>query len=141
MRERIAGASRCWPAGAARRHVRRPCTIRCGMTPCRACVRLTEASPRRMLLRDEEAIMLEHRGKYVLALALLTAAGCATYPERDAVVEDARFSVYAARNNPQVVTYAPIEIDQAVMTLRDADDLAARGGSLIEVRRLAQLAQ
>jgi outer membrane protein OmpA-like peptidoglycan-associated protein len=84
--------------------------------------------------------MLALRTKSVLAIALL-AAGCATYPERDVVVEDARVAVYAARSNPQVATYAPVEIDQAVITLRDADDLAARGGSLTEVRRLAQLAQ
>jgi outer membrane protein OmpA-like peptidoglycan-associated protein len=85
--------------------------------------------------------MLAHRTTAAVALALLAAAGCATYPQRDAVVEDARVAVYAVRSNPQVVTYAPAEIDQAVITLRDADDLAARGGSLIEVRRLAQLAQ
>jgi outer membrane protein OmpA-like peptidoglycan-associated protein len=89
----------------------------------------------------EETIMLAYRTTAVVALALLTAAGCATYPQRDAVVEDARVAVYAARSNPQVATYAPVEIDQAVIALRDADDLAARGGSLTEVRRLAQVAQ
>lgn len=85
--------------------------------------------------------MVSHRTKSVLALAMLAATACATYPERDAVIEDARVVVYNARNNPQVVTYAPAELDQAVLTLRDADDLAARGGTLVEVHRLAVLAQ
>ncbi len=79
--------------------------------------------------------------KPILVLALLVAAGCATVPERDPVLEDARVSVYAARNNPQVGTYAAVELDQAVVTLRDADDLAARGGNANEVHRLALLAQ
>ena len=79
--------------------------------------------------------------KPILVLALLVAAGCATVPERDPVLEDARVAVYAARSNPQVTTYAAVELDQAVVTLRDADDLAARGGNANEVHRLALLAQ
>jgi len=85
--------------------------------------------------------MVSHRTKSVLALAMLAATACATYPERDAVIEDARVVVYNARNNPQVVTYAPAELDQAVLTLREADDLAARGGAIVDVHRMAVLAQ
>ena len=55
-------------------------------------------------------------------------------------MEDARLSVGAARSNPQVATYAPAELDQAVATLRQADDLAARGGRISEVHQLAMLA-
>jgi uncharacterized protein YcfJ/chorismate mutase len=55
-------------------------------------------------------------------------------------MEDARVSVNAARSNPQVATYAPAELDQAVATLRQADDLAARGGRIGEVHQLAMLA-
>jgi len=78
--------------------------------------------------------------RLLFALVLLGVAGCVTVPENDAVLQDARVAVAAARSNPQVVTYAPAELDQAVVTLRDADDAAARGGSIAEVHRLATLA-
>lgn len=84
--------------------------------------------------------MLRNSAKSVLVLAVLAAAGCASVPERDAVLEDARLSVNAARGNPQVASYAPIELDQAITTLRQADDLAARGGRIGEVDQLAMLA-
>ncbi len=84
--------------------------------------------------------MNAHTARLVFALALLAVAGCATVPENDAVLVNARVAVSAARSNPQVVTYAPIELDQAVMTLRDADSLAAHGGGIDEVHRLALLA-
>ena len=85
--------------------------------------------------------MFAHSAKPILAMALLLAAGCATVPDRDPAVEDARVAVYAARSNPQVGAYASGELDAAVVTLRDADDLAARGGNPAEVHRLALLAQ
>jgi uncharacterized protein YcfJ len=84
--------------------------------------------------------MLRNSAKSVLVLAVLAAAGCASVPERDAAMEDARVSVNAARSNPQVASYAPAELDQAVATLRQADDLAARGGRIGEVHQLAMLA-
>ena len=84
--------------------------------------------------------MLRNSAKSVLVLAVLAAAGCVSVPERDAVLEDARVSVNAARSNPQVASYAPAELDRAVETLRQADDLAARGGRIGEVHQLAMLA-
>ena len=84
--------------------------------------------------------MLRKPAKSVLVLAMLAAAGCASVPQRDAVMEDARVSVNAARSNPQVASYAPAELDQAVATLRQADDMAARGGRIGEVHQLAMLA-
>ena len=84
--------------------------------------------------------MLRNSAKSVLVFAVLAAAGCASIPERDGVMEDARLSVNAARSNPQVASYAPAELDQAVGTLRQADDLAARGGRIGEVHQLAMLA-
>jgi len=72
--------------------------------------------------------------------AVLSVAGCATVLPNDPVIEDARLSLNAARNSPQVVTYAPVELAQATDTLRQADDLAARGGSVAEVHELAALA-
>ena len=84
--------------------------------------------------------MLRSFPKSVLVLAVLAAAGCASVPGRDAVMEDARVSVNAARSNPMVTSYAPAELNQAVVTLRQADDLAARGGRTSEVDQLAMLA-
>jgi outer membrane protein OmpA-like peptidoglycan-associated protein len=79
-------------------------------------------------------------GKFIFVLAMLALAGCAVVPPNDAVLEDARTYVYAVRSDPNVRAYAPVEIDQAVATLRRADDLAARGGTLTEVHDLAALA-
>ena len=98
-------------------------------------VRVGRALAKRFL--EEEPM----KAKSILALALLAVGGCASIPEHDPVLANARVAVYAARDNPQVVTYARGELNQAVITLREADDLAARGGSLSEVHRLADLAQ
>jgi uncharacterized protein YcfJ len=84
--------------------------------------------------------MLRNSVTSVLVLVMLAVTGCASVPERDTVMEDARVSVNAARGNPQVATYASAELDQAVATLRQADDLAARGGRIGEVHQLAMLA-
>jgi uncharacterized protein YcfJ len=73
-------------------------------------------------------------------LAVLAAAGCASVLPGDPVMEDARLSVNTARSNPQVVSYASLELAQAVDTLRQADDMAARGGRAGEVHQLATLA-
>jgi outer membrane protein OmpA-like peptidoglycan-associated protein len=80
-------------------------------------------------------------GKFILALAMLALAGCAVVPIHDAVLEDARSYVYGVRSDPNVLAYASVEIDQAVVTLRRADEIAARGGSLAEVHELAALAR
>jgi len=73
-------------------------------------------------------------------LAAFAIAGCASVLPGDPVMEDARLSVNAARNNPQVASYAPVELAQAADTMRQADDLAARGGAAGDVRQLATLA-
>jgi outer membrane protein OmpA-like peptidoglycan-associated protein len=89
-----------------------------------------------------EAAMIERPARFLCVLAVLAvaAAGCVTVPEQDAVLQDAHVSVAAARSNPQVMTYAPIELEQANAAMRDADELAARGGTIGEVHRLARLA-
>ena len=83
--------------------------------------------------------MFEKSAKFAVALAVLAAWGCASLPP-DPALDDARLSVEAARRNPQVATYAPIEFQQAAATLRQADDLAARGGQYNEIHQLAVLA-
>ena len=76
---------------------------------------------------------------FAVALAILAASGCATFP-RDPALDDARLSLDAARRNPQVAMYASAEVDQAAATLRQAEDLAANGGQYNDVHQLAVLA-
>lgn len=77
---------------------------------------------------------------FAVALAILTVSGCASFPTRDPALDDARLAVDAARRNPQVAMYATAEFDQAAVTLRQADDLAATGGRYDDVHQLALLA-
>ena len=77
---------------------------------------------------------------FAVALAILTASGCTSLPTRDPALDDARLSLEAARRNPQVATYASGELEQAAATLRQADDLAAKGGRYDDVHQLAILA-
>ena len=84
--------------------------------------------------------MFGRSATFAVALAILAASGCASFPGRDPALDDARLSVDAARRNPQVATYASAELDQAASTLRQADDLAAKGGRYDDVHRLAVLA-
>ena len=84
--------------------------------------------------------MSSHFAKSVLVLAVLAASGCASVSGRDAVMEDAHVSVNAARSDPLVTSYAPGELNQAIATLRQADELAARGGRTSDVDQLAMLA-
>jgi uncharacterized protein YcfJ len=87
-----------------------------------------------------EAIMFGKSATFAVALAILAVSGCASFPGRDPALDDARLSVDAARRNPQVAMYASAELDQAAVTLRQADDLAASGGRYEEVHQLALLA-
>jgi len=84
--------------------------------------------------------MFEKSAKSVLVVAILAASGCASFPERDPALDSARLSLDAARHNPQVVTYASVELEQAAASLRQADDLAADGGRYNDVHSLALLA-
>jgi uncharacterized protein YcfJ len=77
---------------------------------------------------------------FAVALAILAASGCASFPPRDPALDDARLSVDAARRNPQVAMYAPAEFDQAAATLRQAEDLTANGGRYDDAHQLAVLA-
>lgn len=92
------------------------------------------------LYNSVEAIVFRRSATPILALAILAAAGCASFPERDPALDDARLSLDAARRNPQVALYAPGEFQQAAATLREADDLAASGGRYNDVHQLAVLA-
>lgn len=84
--------------------------------------------------------MLGKSATFAVALAILAASGCASFPSRDPALDDARLSLDAARRNPQVAMYASAELNQAAVTLRQADDLAANGGRYDDVHQLALLA-
>lgn len=71
--------------------------------------------------------MLSIAARPLVIIAALAAAACATVVERSPALDDARIAVNAARGNPAVVSYAPAELNQAVDTLRRAEDAAARG--------------
>ena len=83
--------------------------------------------------------MFERSAAFAVAFAIL-ASGCASFPEHDPALDNARLSLDAARSNPQVAMYAAAEFDQAAVTLRQADDLAASGGPYDDVHQLAVLA-
>jgi len=87
-----------------------------------------------------EAIVFGKSATFAVALAILAASGCASFPGRDPALDDARLSLDAARRNPQVAIYASAELDQAAATLRQADDLAAKGWDYKEAHQLALLA-
>jgi uncharacterized protein YcfJ len=98
-------------------------------------------APGRAVENRLEAIVFTKPAKSLLVIAVLAASGCASLPERDPALDDARLSLDAARRNPQVATYAPVELDQAAATLRQADDLAVHGGRYDDVHSLAVLAR
>lgn len=85
--------------------------------------------------------MFKRSATFAVGVAILAAAGCASVPGRDPALDDARLSLDAARRNPQVAAYAPVEYDQAASALRRADDLVAAGGRYDEVHQLALLAR
>lgn len=87
-----------------------------------------------------EAIVFGKSATFAVALAILAASGCASFPGRDPALDDARLSVDAARRNPQVAMYASNELAQAAATLRQADDLAATGGHYNDAHELAVIA-
>jgi len=87
-----------------------------------------------------EAIVPGKSATFAVTLVILVISGCASFPGRDPALDDARLSVDAARRNPQVATYAPVEFDQAAATLRQAEDLAANGGRYNDAHQLALLA-
>src|SRR6476646_5292586 len=75
-----------------------------------------------------------------IALPALALGACAVLPERDAEIDDARAAVRAAQNDPQVVSLAPVELNQAIEAMRRADASWEDRIELAEVHHLAYLA-
>jgi outer membrane protein OmpA-like peptidoglycan-associated protein len=75
-----------------------------------------------------------------VVLPAFAMGACAILPERDAQVDDARAAVLAAQNDPHVVSYAPLELNQAVEAMRRTDAAWSNHRDLDEVHHLAYLA-
>jgi len=67
-------------------------------------------------------------------------AACAVLPAHDAEVADARAAVLAAQNNPDVVSLAPVELNNAVEAMRRADAAWENRAGIDQVHHLAYLA-
>src|SRR6266542_2706133 len=128
----------CRGRGSRRARKRRSAQpTKCG--PASARCRMRSSASRAKPI--EEIAMNPGTAKSVVALALLAAAGCATVSVNDPDVADARAAVYAARSDPRVTTYAPLELDQAVITMNRVDQLVRDAGNVDEVHHLAYLAR
>ena len=65
--------------------------------------------------------------KSVLVLAVLAAAGCASVPETDPVMVDARVSVNAARSNPTAPMRNRLLAGQEQVGFDSPEQIGARG--------------
>lgn len=74
-------------------------------------------------------------------LAIATLAGCASVPEKNSLLNEARNDYSAAQNNPQVVNLAPNELKQAGDALAKANDASIRSEDAAVVTHLAHLAK
>lgn len=75
----------------------------------------------------------------LIAAAIL--AGCSTVPPQNSSLEDARGLYSSAQTNPQVVSLAPLELQQAGDSLSKADAALSKGESDAAVEQLAYLAK
>jgi outer membrane protein OmpA-like peptidoglycan-associated protein len=99
------------------------------------------ARPRGALEPIEEVAMNPRTTQAVVALAFAALAGCATVSERDPVVADARGAVYAARIDPKVATYAPLELEQAIAAMNRVEQLVHDAANVDDVHRVAYVAR
>ena len=84
--------------------------------------------------------MSRSRWSFVVAVTLLLSA-CYTAPARPPVLEDARIAVDGARANPQVTTFAPGELRDAIAAYERAEAMLRNDGDIDEVRHLSRLAR
>ena len=74
------------------------------------------------------------------SLPAVALGACAVFPTHDAELDDARAAVLAARNDPQVVRLAPVELDKAVDAMHRADNAWSEHRDVEYVHHLAYLA-
>ena len=85
---------------------------------------------------------MKTRLKLSLMAAVLAAGGCATLsPEAERQLEEARASYRFVSEDPRVQRYAAVELASASTALREAERLAAEGGSPELVEHNAYLAE
>lgn len=75
------------------------------------------------------------------ALLILALGACNTMAPRPMALDDARIAVDNARATPNVSSYAPVELNDAVNTYQRAESLYGKQGDTAEVRNLGYLAK
>jgi len=81
-----------------------------------------------------------HFAPIVLAIAALM-AGCSSTPKTTSLLDQTRNDYMAAKANPDVATYAPLEMKQATQAMAQANVQANDRGSDKEIDNLAYLAK
>ncbi|MES2354995.1 MAG: OmpA family protein [Pseudomonadota bacterium] len=80
---------------------------------------------------------------YLIQMASVTAilSGCASTPERLAILDEAQAAYATASANPQVNQYAPLELRKAGQALEQAQRLQSNGADRDEIAHYAYLAK
>jgi outer membrane protein OmpA-like peptidoglycan-associated protein len=81
-----------------------------------------------------------HFTAVLLVIAALVGA-CSSMPKSTSLLDQTRSAYQVAQNNPQVATYARLEISQAGDALEQANAAARRDDSTAEIDKLAYLAK
>ena len=76
----------------------------------------------------------------LLAIAALVSA-CSSGPTATSLLDQTRSDYRIAQGNPAVVKYAPVELDQAVLAVGEANAAANRNDSLDKIDQLAYVAR
>jgi outer membrane protein OmpA-like peptidoglycan-associated protein len=90
--------------------------------------------------RHGDTQMTYSRLTFIAAAALVLSA-CYTAPTRPPVLDDARIAVEGARANPQVTTFAPGELRDAIGAYERAEAMLRNDGDISEVRQLSRVAR
>ena len=80
------------------------------------------------------------KASVAIALPAFALGACAVMPAHDAELDDARAAVIAAQSDPQVVLLASVELNNAVVAMRRADDAWSNRADVAQVHHLAYLA-
>lgn len=84
--------------------------------------------------------MKRWKASVAIALPAFALGACAVMPAHDAELDDARAAVIAAQSDPQVVSLASVELNNAVVAMRRADDAWSNRADVAQVHHLAYLA-
>lgn len=81
-----------------------------------------------------------HMAPIVLAVAAVM-AGCSSTPKTTSLLDQARTDYMVAQGNPNIATYAPLEMKQATQAMAQANVEAKERGSDAKIDNLAYLAK